>query len=89
MSTLASVDPSEIPKTIIFTQTKDMASKVYDVLKKSAFKSHYVSMYHASLTQRTKSFVQRQFGTNESCLRCLVATIAFGMVGLTCYKSHG
>ena len=68
MSTLASVDPSEIPKTIIFTQTKDMASKVYDVLKKSAFKSHYGSMYHASLTQRTKSFVQHQFGTNELCL---------------------
>ena len=88
MSTLASVDPSQIPKTIIFTQTKDMARKVY-VLKKSAFKSHYVSMYHASLTQRTKSFVQRQFGTNESCLQRLVATIAFGMVGLTCYKSHG
>ena len=88
MSSLASVDPSWIPKTIIFTQTKNMACRVYDVLKKSAFKSHYVSMYHASLIQRTKSFVQRQFGTDESCLRCLVATIAFGMVGLTYYKSH-
>ena len=65
---------------IVFTQTKNAAVKVYDMLRKASNKRHYVGMYHA-LTPQTKSFAQQQFQTNESELRCLVATVAFGMVG--------
>ena len=66
---------------IVFTQTKNAAVKVYDTLSKASYKRHYVDMYHASLTPQTKSFAQQQFQTSESELRCLVATVAFGMVG--------
>ena len=66
---------------IVFTQTKNAAVKVYDMLSKASNKRHYVGMYHASLTPQTKSFAQQQFQTNESELRCLVAMVAFGMVG--------
>ena len=36
-------------------------------------------MYHASLTHETKAHCQREFSENGS-VRCLVATVAFGMV---------
>lgn len=45
----------------------------------SAAKSSFVGAYHASLTQQTKSHVQQQF-QGSSNMRCVVATIAFGMV---------
>ena len=36
-------------------------------------------MYHASLTGETKSHCQREF-MKDGSIRCLVATVAFGMV---------
>lgn len=80
----AKKDLSDIPKTLIFTKAKDMTCKVYSFLINSVFKKHWIGMYHASLTQVTKSFVQRQFQNDKSELRCLVATIAFGMVCSAC-----
>ena len=38
-------------------------------------------MFHASLTKVTKQAIQREFQSPSSILRCLVAMIAFGMVG--------
>lgn len=81
---LTAKDASDIPKMLIFTQTKDMTCKVYSFLMNSVSKKHWIGMYHASLTQVTKSFIQRQFQNDESELRCSVATIAFGMVCSTC-----
>ena len=63
----------------MFTQTKNIAYKVYGYLIQAAKDRQYVSMYHASLTEHTKNYLQSAFkGDNK--LRCLVATIAFGMV---------
>ena len=48
----------------------------------SAHKS-LVSMYHANLSGETKAFIYNQFNSIQSDLRCLVCTIAFGMVRRT------
>ena len=77
--------PAEVPKTIIFCQTKNDAAKVYALLLKSAYSKHSVSMYHSSITQGTRTRVQEKFSTGTE-LRCLTATIAFGMVNL--HGSH-
>ena len=66
------------PKTIIYTLTKNSACKVYEMLRKSVHNSHCVSMYHASLTPATKAHVHSEF--QKGTLRCLVSTVAFGMV---------
>ena len=39
-------------------------------------------MYHASLTRSNKLSIQQEFGRADSSFRCLVATIAFGLVCL-------
>lgn len=85
VANLKSDEPTSIPKTIIFTQTKNAACKVYSFLRSLAFKREYVDMYHASLTKCTKSSVQERFSGNTS-LRCLVATVAFGMVCILAKK---
>lgn len=77
---LTAKDLSDIPKMLILTKAKDMTCKVYSFLTNSVSKKRWIGMYHASLTQVTKSFIQRHFQNDESELRCLVATIAFGMV---------
>lgn len=68
----------EVPKTIIFCGTKNNCSKVYCHLVKAANKSA-VSMYHSSLTKATKTKIHDDFKSGTQ-LRCLAATIAFGMV---------
>lgn len=72
----------DIPKTIVYVQTKDMVWKVYHFLQQAALKRCYVGMYHANLTSHTKSVVHQDFRGPSSSLRCLVATVAFGMVGI-------
>ncbi len=69
-----------IPKIIIYVQTKNMAWKVYNTLHKDAAKQCYVGVYHADLTAHTKSAIHHEFKRAASSLRCLVATVAFGMV---------
>lgn len=73
--------PKEVPKTLIFCQTKDAVCKVYKLLSKADCTGKLVSMFHASLTQATKSHMQHSFQSSSSGLRCLAATVAFGMVG--------
>ena len=70
--------PEEVPKTIIFCRTKNDCAKVYSFLCKS-LPRNTVSMYHSSISQSTRSTVQEQFRCSGQ-LRCLSATIAFGMV---------
>ena len=55
--------------------------KVYLFLRNAAKRNAYVGMFHASLTESTKSSVQAQFKSPQSQLRVLCATVAFGMVG--------
>lgn len=78
-SMLKTQPASLIPKTLIFTRTKNVACKLYKWLSQSAAEKQYVSMYHASLTTTTKTYLQEKF-RKQSNLRCLIATIAFGMV---------
>lgn len=69
----------EMPKTIIYCRTKNDCSKVYLHLRKYARVKCLVTMYHSSLTPATKRDVQDKFKNGDE-LRCLSATIAFGMV---------
>ena len=79
---LQRTSPSDIPKILLlFVQTKNMACKVYGCLISAAFSNSYVGMYHASLTHFTKERIRADFQGNTK-LRCLVATVAFGMVGI-------
>ena len=73
-------DLSCIPKTIVFSHTKDDVYKVYRFLRDSALQKHSVSMYHASQTEEARSFFQTTFRSSLTELRCLCATVAFGMV---------
>ena len=82
-------DVNDVPKMIIYTHTKDVICKVFSHLRKSAPKKHWICMCHASLTEKTKMFMQHQFQNNESQLRCLVATIGFGMVCVACCLLNG
>lgn len=66
------------PKQSFFCRTKNDCAKVYKYLSKSADKDA-VSMYHSSLTQDTKTKIESSFECGDQ-LRCLSATIAFGMV---------
>ena len=67
------------PKTLVFCRTKNNCSNVYDYLMRGSCDKRAVSMYHASLTQATNSQVHDDFKCGSK-LRCISATIAFGMV---------
>ena len=72
--------PEDFPKTLIFCKTKAQCVKIFNVLTAvSAYKS-LVSMYHANLSGETKASLYNRFASVQSDLRCLVCTIAFGMV---------
>ena len=77
---LHSPSSENVPKTIVFTQTKDLACKIGYILQQAASRRSYVDVYHANLTHHTKSSIQDAFCRAGSDLRCLVATVAFGMV---------
>ena len=70
--------PQDFPKTLIFCQTKEITSKIYTYL--SCYQRDRTGMYHASLTKETRQHTYRLYRDPGSQLRCIVATIAFGMV---------
>ena len=74
--------PESFPKTLIFCKTKMQCVNVYTMLCSISPHKGLVSMYHATLSEETKVFLYRQFSASQSDLRCLVCTIAFGMVSL-------
>ena len=76
IASLQSKEILSVPKTIVFVQTKTMACKVFASLHRSAVGREHINMYHASL----KEYVRTEFAKSGSKLRCLVATVAFGMV---------
>ena len=80
-----SLNHCSIPKTLIFCRWKETAANIYCFLSYSAACREHVSMYHASLTEHSKREIYIHFSSRFSRLRCLVATIAFGMVW-TCTK---
>ena len=69
---------SEVPKTIIFTPTKNEACNVYSHLNSASCMKGTVGMYHANLTTHNKALVHDQF--KRGIMRILVATVAYGMV---------
>ena len=73
---------------IVYVHTKDVAWKVYHFLQGASATQCYVGMYHASLTQHTKSSIYCEFRSTTSSLRCLVATVAFGMVRYTLFFGY-
>ena len=80
-------EPIDVPKMIIFCQSKEAAVKIYRFLSGSAYHKESVSMFHASLTQNTKRVIQERFQSSTCTLRCLVATVAFGMVCIFIWSS--
>ena len=89
---LTSSDPSSIPKTVIFFNTKASSSKgtyiyiyIYVYLRNRAYHKHYVGAYHSSLRDETKKFISRSFSSSSAEMRCLCSTIAFGMVSSVKY----
>ena len=68
------------PKVVVFCSRKDAVSTIFQFLRQSAKTKESVAMYHASLTDDTKKHIYTDFSTPHSTIRCLVATIAFGMV---------
>ena len=68
-----------VPKTLVFVQTINTGCKLYSWLSQCASSRGLVGFYHASLTQATKAHFHDMF-KKQSDLRCLVATVAFGMV---------
>ena len=81
----AAENPCDIPKTIIFSQTKEDVYSVFSFLSALAVHKHSVAMYHASQSEGTKVFIQSAFRSSLTELRCLSATIAFGMVRMNVY----
>lgn len=71
-----------VPKVILYVQTKDMAARLYTHFLAESVSRSTVEVFHASLTPQKKSEVYQSFKSSTSCLKCLVATVAFGMV---CY----
>ena len=78
---------STIPKTIIFSQTKNDVYKVFQFLSASSPHKYAIGMYHASQSEETKAFIQSTFRSSLTALRYLSATIAFGMV-CVCQKDY-
>ena len=78
-SLFSNPNPEAVPKTLIFAPTKNVVCKLFRFLSNSASKREFVGMYHASSTHETKSHCQHEFEKKDS-IRCLVATVAFGMV---------
>ena len=81
--------PENFPKTLIFCKTKTQCVKVYTLLRSMSAHKGLVSMYHATLSEETKAFLYRHFSARQSDLRCLVCTIAFGMVSFDSFIAHG
>ena len=72
--------PENFPKTLVFCKMKMQCVKIYMMFRKMASHEGLISMYHATLSEETKSFLHHHFIDRQSDLRCLVCTIAFGMV---------
>ena len=80
MTVLKSVHTAQVPKSIVYTQTKNSACKIYRLLSASALNRKRVGLYHADISKSNKAFTHHEFSRADSDLKCLVATIAYGLV---------
>ena len=76
---LRTLATASVPMTVIFVRAKNVGYKLFSLLTDHALAKSAVGFYHASLTQTTKSHLVSMF-QKQSDLRCLIATVAFGMV---------
>ena len=74
--------PYDIPKMIVFAATKNAVCRCYAMLSKHAVHRKYVGMFHASMAPMTKA--TRVVDFTNGTIRCLVSTVAFGMVCTSC-----
>ena len=72
--------PEDFPKTLVFCKTKAQCVNIYNLFIRVSTHKSIVTMYHATLSEETKEFIYHHFTAAESDLRCIVCTIAFGMV---------
>ena len=72
--------PETFPKTQIFCSTKSLACQILTFFKCNNVQGSFINMYHASLSEETKKAIYELFASPLSPLRCLVSTVAFGMV---------
>ncbi len=73
---------TSFPKTLIFCKQKKTVCDVYFHLRHMLKSASLLAVYHASLSAETKEHVSSLFSSTDSQLRCLVSTIAFGMVSI-------
>ena len=71
---------TDVVKSIVYAHTKDLAWRIYHLLQMSVANKACVGLYHANLTRDLKLSIYRIFCNNSSSIKCLVATVAFGMV---------
>ena len=81
----------KFPKTIIFAQTVDTVGSIYQEIKcalgRDAFyegnrediRNRFVTVFHGQIGEELREYVLDTFRMQDSRIRVLVATIAFGM----------
>ena len=80
MTALKSVCSAQIPKSIVYAQTKNSACKIYRLLSSFAHSRKNVGLYHADISKSNKALTHHEFSRGGSELKCLVSTVAFGLV---------
>ena len=70
MTALKSVHIAQIPKSIVYIQTKNSACKIYRLLSVSALNRKRVGLYHADISKANKAFTHREFSRTDSDLKC-------------------
>ena len=72
MTALKSV---QIPKSIVYAQTKNSACKIYRLLSSSAHNRKSVGLYHADISKSNKTLTHHEFSRADSELKCLVLSV--------------
>ena len=83
------IDKEQSPKCIIYCRNIPVVGRVYDMIMREmgkevfigdeSFHNCLVAMFHRSSIQRNKEHVLKNFPKNNSIIRIVVATSAFGM----------
>ena len=59
---------------------KNSVCKIYHLLSASVLNRKRVGLYHADISMQNKAFTHHEFSRADSDLKCLVATITYGLV---------
>jgi superfamily II DNA helicase RecQ len=90
------LDPDAVlDKTVIFVNTRDKATALYEWLHERLQEKgiHFeddkavgytVDMFTSSVEDKAKAYIMKEFRKPNSHIRILIATLAFGLGGMTC-----